>query len=270
MSDKALIFNGSIPKNYDDLLGPFVFEPFALDLAKRIDYQNVSNILELACGTGRLTRHLLTHLAPSARLTATDLIPDMLDLAKDLISAGNITWETVDMLDIPYKDNQFDLIVSQFGLMLVPDRPGALNEIYRVLQPGGRVVYNVWGDLEANDFWDIGGRIVSSFLGVNPIRQDPGPFTMQDEQSVLQLMGKTGFVNNIIHSVKITGVIEQAAMAAKGFVQGLPIYRLIQQKDPALTLKIQEALEIEFINKLGDQPVKSSLLALVVEATKLK
>jgi hypothetical protein len=139
-----------------------------------------------------------------------------------------------------------------------------------VLQKGGKLVYNVWGDLEVNDLWDIGGRIVSSFLGVNPILQDPGPFTMQDEQAVLQLMEKTGFVECTIHSVKITGIIEQAAMAAKGFVQGLPIYRLIQQKDPALTLKIQEALEIELINKLGDQPMKSSLLALVVEATKLK
>src|SRR6202041_3504564 len=122
----SLQFNKSIPQNYEDYLTPFIFDPYAEDLLQRIDARTgttkLKNVLELACGTGSVTRQLPGRLPSAAHLIATDLQPDMLDIAKRHLSASNVTWDTVDMTNIPYEDNRFDLIVCQFGLMLVPDR----------------------------------------------------------------------------------------------------------------------------------------------------
>jgi trans-aconitate methyltransferase len=52
-------FSGSVPQNYDRYLGPLLFEPYAKDLVERINEKNVKRVLELACGTGRVTQHLL-------------------------------------------------------------------------------------------------------------------------------------------------------------------------------------------------------------------
>ena len=116
-----LLFNESIPQKYEDYLTPFLFDPYAEDLVARIEVIGLDNVLEVACGTGAVTKKLLAHLPSTAQLVATDLQPDMLDIAKRSISFPNVTWDVVDMTNIPYEDNRFDLIICQFGLMLVPE-----------------------------------------------------------------------------------------------------------------------------------------------------
>ena len=128
METNQITFSGSIPRAYDEYLGPFLFEPFALDLAQRLGNDKGKNVLELACGTGRLTRHLQ---AQSVLLTATDINPDMLTIAREKVPADNILWNVADMADTGYRDDFFDLVICQFGLMLIPDKEKALAEIMR-------------------------------------------------------------------------------------------------------------------------------------------
>lgn len=262
-----IVFNGSIPQHYEDYLTAFLFDGFAKDIVKRVKASNTENVLELASGTGAVTQLLSQYLPATTSITATDLENGMLNLARKKLGASNITWATVDMTDIPYGDNAFDTIVCQFGVMLVPDKLKALQEMYRVLKPGGQLLFNVWGDIHANQIWDIGGKLIESFLGANPILQDPGPFSLS-EKNTLQLLQKAGFINSTAKVVNQIGSIETAAMAAKGFIEGLPVVVAIIKKDPSLLPKIQEALEIELANKLGDHPLKSTLQAFVFEASK--
>ncbi len=145
-----VIFSGSVPGNYEEFLTPFLFDPFAADLVERIDFTGIQNVLELACGTGYVTGQLLKHLPPTAQLTATDLQLDMLDIAKAKIQNSNVVWETVDMTNIPFDDDHFDLIVCQFGVMLVPEKLKAVTEMCRLLRPGGKLIFNVWGSIEEN------------------------------------------------------------------------------------------------------------------------
>lgn len=268
MSENITTFSGSVPRNYDDYLGPLLFESFAIDLASRVNIAEGSTILELAAGTGRLTRHLINQIPDSASLTATDLNADMLELGKEKIPDEKITWAVVDMLDIPYEDETFDLIVCQFGVMLVPDQLKVLQEIHRVLKKGGKVIYSVWGDITRNGIWNIGAKVVKSYLAIDPIMQVPGPFSMQDESLVLKLMMEAGFGNSNIEAVTKQGTTPRAAVAAQGFIQGLPIYMIIKKKDPALVELIQEALEKELIKELGDVPMETPLYTLVITAEK--
>ncbi|AYL94294.1 class I SAM-dependent methyltransferase [Mucilaginibacter celer] len=268
MKDDVTTFKGSVPQNYEDYLGPFLFEDFAKDLAGRVSGEKVQQVLELASGTGRLTRHLLEQLPASAQITASDLNPDMLEIARSKVSGPNLSLQTADMLNIPFPDESFDLVVCQFGIMLVPGQEKALQEIYRVLKKGGKLVYSVWGDLDQNGIWKIGAETIRSFLGIDPIRQNPGPFSMQHDAEVLDLMKNTGFTNNQVDSVRVTGETGSAALAAKGFIHGLPVFMIIKQRDPALLPQIEAALAEELVRELGDAPLRSPLLTLVFEGTK--
>ena len=259
--------NGAIPQNYEDYLTSFLFDGFAEDLVKRIKNTDAQNVLELASGTGSVTKVLRHHLPDTAQLTASDLENGMLEIAQKKLSTSNINWATVDMTKIPYEDNFFDTVVCQFGLMLVPEKLKALQEMHRVLKPGGQLLFNVWGDIRANQVWDIGGTVIESFLGINPIPQDPGPFSLT-ESNTLPLLQESGFTKFTSSVVSQTGSIETAGMAAKGFIEGLPVVLAIVKKDPSLLPQIQQALEQELTQQLGNHPLQSKLQALVFEAFK--
>ena len=104
-----IAFSGSIPPNYDNFLGPLFFEPFALDLAERIHHLQPQSLLEVAAGTGRVTKHLPGVLPNGALIVATDVNPAMVSFAKDrLAEHTSINWEVVDAVSLPYQNRQFD------------------------------------------------------------------------------------------------------------------------------------------------------------------
>lgn len=76
-----LAFAGSIPEIYDRYLVPLIFEPYAIDLAQRLAALPLTNVLELAAGTGVVTRHLANTLPGGVFIIATDLNQPMLDQA---------------------------------------------------------------------------------------------------------------------------------------------------------------------------------------------
>ena len=127
MADQNSSFVGSIPENYDRYLGPITLEPYAVDLVKRVTVGEGKTVLELACGTGILTRPLRDRLPKNVKLVATDLNPAMLVYAeKKLGPDAGIEWKQADMLALPFPDQSFDVVVCQFGLMFVPDKQQAV------------------------------------------------------------------------------------------------------------------------------------------------
>src|ERR1700722_11264855 len=102
MENNLIAFNGSIPEVYEEFLGDFMFEPFAEDLANRVDVHGVENVLEIACGTGRLTRRLLDRLPASVQLIATDVNSGMLAVAQNKTLSDNVRWDVVDMTEMPF------------------------------------------------------------------------------------------------------------------------------------------------------------------------
>jgi len=269
MNQNPIIFNDAIAQNYDDILGPFVFEPYALDILDRIDFTGVRNVLEIASGTGRVTKHLGARLPEGAKLVATDLNPGMLAIAKERISFGDIEYQTADMMDLPFADASFDVVVCQFGIMFAPDKPGALKEMRRVLRTGGTLIFNTWGPIEENPVWNITSTVVNELMGEKNARIfKDGPFNLDDVNVVLRLLELAGFEDNIAATVIKTGKSSTAALAATGFIEGLPIIKIIKDNTPELLPAILRRLESEFIAQLGENPIISKLNALVFKSTK--
>ena len=104
-----------------------MFDVYAIELAAMVAVPNDGAVLELACGTGAVTRHLRASLPGTARLMATDFNPGMLDIAQDQLSAvDGIEFQVADGTDLPFEDASFDAIVCQFGIMFFPTRRKAM------------------------------------------------------------------------------------------------------------------------------------------------
>jgi ubiquinone/menaquinone biosynthesis C-methylase UbiE len=260
-------FSGSIPDNYEKYLGPFLFEPYAVHVASLLQDKKYPAILEIACGTGRVTAHLAKDVQHDF-LTATDLNADMMEVAKQIVTDKNINWQLADAMQLPFADNSFDLVVCQFGIMFFPDKLKGLQEAYRVLKPGGKLLFSTWDKLEHNPAIQEGRKIIESYFGENP----PGfyniPFMMHDEDELQMLMKNAGFKNCKINLVKKEGISASAADLSKGMVMGSPIFLSIIEKDPALVEKIETHVEKVLAENFGDKPLKSPLAVWVCEGEK--
>jgi|SRR5665213_361342 len=136
MLEADKIFAGSIPENYDRYMVPLIFEPYANDLARRAAALSPRAVLEVAAGTGVVTRALAPKLLPNAHYVVTDLNSSMLDYAaSSQIPDARITWRQADALALPFENESFDLVCCQFGAMFFPDRVAGYREAKRVLKP---------------------------------------------------------------------------------------------------------------------------------------
>ncbi|MGB5903237.1 MAG: methyltransferase domain-containing protein [Xanthobacteraceae bacterium] len=155
MLDADTVFAGSIPENYDRYMVPLIFEQYATDMAQRAAALSPGAVLEIAAGTGVVTRALAPKLAPTTQYTVTDLNQPMLDYAASRQPPDSrITWRQADAMALPFADANFDLVCCQFGAMFFPDRPAAYREARRVLRPGGHLLFSVWDRIEENVFAD--------------------------------------------------------------------------------------------------------------------
>jgi ubiquinone/menaquinone biosynthesis C-methylase UbiE len=139
VSDMNRSFAGSMPEFYDRILVPVMFEPFAQDLADRLRGMTSGHILEIAAGTGIVTRALARLLSLEVAITAA-----MLDRAKSHSGLERVRWQEADALALPFGDRLFDCVVCQFGAMFFADKQTAFREALRVLGLGG-ASYSVSG-----------------------------------------------------------------------------------------------------------------------------
>src|SRR4051794_8068268 len=109
-----------MPEAYEKRLVPTVFGPFAVDLAARVAARAPARVLELAAGTGALTREL-ARAVPQAEVTATDLNDAMVDFGRARVPGA--TWRQADAMRLPFDDGSFDVVACQFGVMFLPDKP---------------------------------------------------------------------------------------------------------------------------------------------------
>ena len=265
----SIDFSGDTAAHYDQFFGPLFFEPYAIEVVKRMDTTSVSILLEIAAGTGRVTRHIREHIPASAKLIASDISEDMLSVAKKKLNHLNIEWQNIDAQQLPFTDNSIDVVVCCFGYMFVPDKPKAFAEAYRVLRPGGTFLFTTWDKLEQNAASYIARSIAKEYL------EEPLPASynlatsMSDETVIEQLLQKAGFSKITIEKVKQLSVSPSAKEAAYGLVEGGGlIYNEIKSRNPAWIAEIKIKVEKELAEKFGAAPMSAPISAVISQAWK--
>jgi ubiquinone/menaquinone biosynthesis C-methylase UbiE len=259
-------FAGSIPMLYDRHLGPVCLEPYAVDLAERVAENGAMHLLETACGTGIVTRHLLERLPEGGRLTATDLNEDMLAVATERVTSDpRLDFRQADAQDLPFPDGAFDTVVCQFGIMFYPDKPRGLREAHRVLRKGGRLLFNVWDGMHANPMQRVGHDVVMSFFPVNPPTFYATPFGWFDPDEIHRTVSRAGFGDVRILAVEREGPCESHESLAVGLVRGNPILVAIQERGGDVDV-IVAAVARRLAETWPGRPFKVPLRALIVEA----
>lgn len=260
-------FSGSIPTKYDAHLGPLFFEPYALELARRIEALAPTSVLELACGTGRLTRHLDRVLDPSARLVATDVNPAMLDFARTAMDMRGVEWAVVDAVELPYPDANFDVVVAQFGVMFYSDRDKAYREALRVLKPGGSLVFTCWDSMAKNPVARLTQDVVEQFFPENTPAFYQVPFAYHDRLLIREEVLLAGYSRVELSLTPLEGTASSAEDAARGLLEGSPIHTAILERDPFALPVMRERLQQRLAASFGERDLRVPLSAWVVTAT---
>jgi SAM-dependent methyltransferase len=164
------VFAGAIPKLYETYLVPLIFEPYAADLVRRLAPRSPRRVLEVAAGTGVVTRALASSLHEDASIVATDLNQPMLDQAALIGTRRPVEWRQADAMQLPFPDGAFDAVVCQFAVMFFPEKAKALSEARRVLGPGGVFIFSVWDRIEENEFADSVTTALASLFPADPPR----------------------------------------------------------------------------------------------------
>jgi ubiquinone/menaquinone biosynthesis C-methylase UbiE len=234
--DDAARFVGDIPHHYDRGLGPIIFADYADITAHRAAELRPARVLEIAAGTGILTRALRDRLGAEASLTATDLNGPMLDVARAKFRAGEkVAFTSADALDLPFPDASFELAVCQFGVMFFPDKEKSYRQARRVLARGGRYLFSVWDAAAQNPF----SAVVSECLAVR-FDADPPPFLSVPFgyyaiDPIKAALRAAGFGNLRIDVIGLEKSVPNCARFAEGLVLGSPISDQVRARggDPA-------------------------------------
>ncbi|MFT5290077.1 MAG: SAM-dependent methyltransferase [Planctomycetota bacterium] len=260
-------FTEDVAAFYESKLVPLIFEPYANDLAARTRALNPTSVLEVACGTGVVTRALASSLPGACTITATDLNEAMVAHAERVGTSRPVTWRQADVMALPYADESFDVVVCQFSAMFFPDRAAAYREIRRVLRPGGTFLFNIWNSIEDNEFADVVTDAVGSLYPKDPplfLARTPHGHGLPAE--IEGDVKAAGFDQCSLKQRDDVSPASGPEVPAIAYVLGTPLRNEIEARNPDGIERATEVATAALRARYGDGPIQGRISAVVVTA----
>jgi SAM-dependent methyltransferase len=264
-TDSDKIFAGSIPQLYEKYMVPLIFQSYADDLAERLRSRRLSRVLEIAAGTGVVTRAMAAALPEGAAIVATDLNQAMIDQAARVGTQRPVEWRQADGMKLPFPDASFDAVVCQFGVMFLPDKPQAFAEARRVLKGGGVYLFNVWDRISENEFADAVTSALEPLFPKDPPRfMARIPHGYHDRRAIEQDLAKGGLHSPRIDTVAARSRAESPRIPAVAYCQGTPLRNEIDARDASRLAEATDAAEQAIAQRFGRGAVDGKIQAHVV------
>ena len=263
-TDRA--FAGSIPQLYERYLVPLIFQPYADDIASRVVRRHPTRVLEVAAGTGVVTRRLANALPSSVAIVATDINQPMLDQAVTIDTSRPVEWRQADAMQLPYPDGAFDVVVCQFAAMFFPDRQKAFAEARRVLRPEGCFVLNVWDGIEDNEFADTVTQALAEPFAADPPRFLARlPYGYHDRAVIAADLASAGF-DRLPEFTTLTARSRASSprIPAVAYCQGTPLRSEIEARSGPGLEAVTDIAAAAIANRFGSGAVDGKIQAKVI------
>ena len=264
--DTDTVFSGSIPQLYESHLVPLIFEPYATDLVGRLASKSLARVLEIAAGTGVVTRKMASGLPVGVSITATDLNQSMLDLAAAVGTERPVEWRQANAMQLPFRDETFDAVVCQFGVMFFPDKARAFAEARRVLRAGGVFMFNAWDRIEENEFACTVAKVLASLFPEDPPRfMERTPHGYHDQSAIARDLKAGGFsALPQISNVTARSQANSPRVPAIAYCQGTPWRSEIEARDASRLGEATDMSAEAIARRFGSGPVDGKIQAHVV------
>jgi ubiquinone/menaquinone biosynthesis C-methylase UbiE len=186
---------GSAPELYERYLVPAITSKWAADLIERARPMAGEAVLDVACGTGIVAR-LAAERMTRGRIVGLDLNSGMLAVARSTPRVGPpIEWIEGSVLDLPFDNDSFDVVLCQLGLQFFPDRPRAIREMRRVLNPKGRLALSVFSAIEQTPAAYAFVQALDQVLGAGASETKRAEHIFQSANEVETAMTQEGFAD---------------------------------------------------------------------------
>jgi ubiquinone/menaquinone biosynthesis C-methylase UbiE len=267
-NDNNTAFVGNIPEHYDRELGPVIFVDYAAEVARRVAMLAPSSVLETAAGTGIVTRALRDALPAGTKLTATDLSPAMLDVARSKFGPNEVVgFQPADAMALPFAAASFDAVVCQFGIMFYPDKDLGAREVFRVLQPAGTYFVSIWDGHRNNPFGRIAHGVTERLFPKNPPQFYRVPFSSTFDEVKDSLIA-AGFVDINAAVLRLNKTVDDITAFARGLVYGNPMIEQIRARGGIDPEAVVGGLAGELGRAFGTGPATVPLQTILFSARK--
>lgn len=185
-------YSGTAAELYQSFFVPTIATPASRELLGTADLCPGERVLDIACGTGVITRAAAERVGTTGSVTGVDVAPDMITVATNTPAGGApITWHVADAASLPLPDESIDVVLCQLGLMFMEDTAGVLAEARRVLAPGGRIAVNTPGRIQPP--FAVLERALVENIGPGLGAFVTAVFSMNDPAALAVLLGDAGF-----------------------------------------------------------------------------
>jgi SAM-dependent methyltransferase len=184
---------------YNEHFVPALFGPWGEKLARLAQLGPGDEVLDVACGTGALTRAVHALVRPGGSVTGVDANDEMLTVARRI--EPSIAWVSGTAEALPFADSSFAAVVSQAALMFFTDKLTALREMQRVLRPGGRLTLAVWDRLDNAPGYAALTQLLAEMFGPATAAAMEPPFALGDTRLLATLFADAGLTGATIDTI---------------------------------------------------------------------
>ena len=175
---------------YDQFFVPALFAEWAPRLCDAALIGEGQAVLDVGCGTGVATRAATQRVGPTGAVTGVDINDGMLAVARG--NDPDTTWQRAPAEKLPFEDDAFDAVVSQFALMFFDDPQQAIAEMNRVAKPGGQLAIAVWCSLSETPGYTAMAGLLGRLFGEEAAEALRVPYTMGDPSELESLLRTAG------------------------------------------------------------------------------
>jgi SAM-dependent methyltransferase len=271
MAKEGIKFLGEDANNYEVYLGPLLFEPSALEFISYLGTKDIQSVLEVSCGTGRLTSHLRNYFPANTKIIASDVSPDMLDYAKEKMKDSDVEFQIADAQQLPFSDGSFDLVLNQYGLMFLPDKQKGFSEAFRVLKPGGRFIFATWDKSTNIPLFNLifNEMVIPQFMEEDTSRFQT-PFILHDTTILINYLQKAGFINSSVLPIKFKSGFSTPENVVNGYFLKHALGRELANKNPEAVVPLGKEIKKRIVEQFGESNIVCDLKAFIGIAQKQK